>query len=59
VADRLGLSRWKANIDEKLETLDDIYRFAVEQTAMSRGQFLEVTVVVILILELARSLTSH
>ena len=31
---------------------DDIYRFAVEQVAISRGQFLELTVVLILILEL-------
>jgi len=52
VADRLGLTRWKANVKEKLETLDDIYRFAVEQSAMARGQFLELTVIVILVLEL-------
>ena len=52
VADRLGLERWKANVSEKLKTLDDIYRFAVQQSAMSRGEFLELTVVVILILEL-------
>ena len=52
VADRLGLERWKANVREKLKTLDDIYRFAVEQSSMSRGQFLESTIVVILILEL-------
>ena len=30
---RLGLDQWKANVKEKLNTLDDIYRFAVEQTA--------------------------
>jgi hypothetical protein len=52
VADRLGLNRWKQNVQEKLETLDDIYRFAVEQSAMARGQFLELTVIVILVLEL-------
>ena len=52
VADRLGLSTWKADIETKLKTLDDIYRFAVEQTAMSRGQFLELTIVLILVLEL-------
>jgi len=52
VADRLGLDRWKANVREKLTTLDDIYRFAVEQSSMSRGQFLELTVVLILVLEL-------
>jgi len=52
VADRLGLDRWKANVKEKLETLDDVYRFAVEHSSMSRGQFLELTVIVILVLEL-------
>ena len=51
-ADRLGLETWKSDVEQKLETMDDIYRFAVEQTAMSRGQFLELTIVLILILEL-------
>ena len=53
VTERLGLSTWKADVEAKLETLDDIYRFAVEQSAMSRGQFLEWIVVLILVLELA------
>ncbi len=52
VAERLGLAAWKADVEAKLETLDDIYRFAVEQSAMSRGQFLELTIVLILVLEL-------
>jgi hypothetical protein len=52
VAARLGLGRWKDSVEEKLKTLDDIYRFAVEQVAISRGQFLELTVVLILVLEL-------
>jgi hypothetical protein len=52
VADRLGLEIWKGKVQEKLKTVDDIYRFAVEQSSMSRGQFLELTVVVILVLEL-------
>jgi hypothetical protein len=51
-AARLGLDQWKANVREKLKTLDDIYRFAVEQTAMARGELLELTVVLILVVEL-------
>jgi hypothetical protein len=51
-AARLGLDHWKANVRDKLETLDAIYRFAVEQTAMSRGEVLELTIVLILVLEL-------
>jgi hypothetical protein len=53
VASRLGLQTWKANVQEKLKTLDDIYRFAVEQSSISRGQFLELAIVLILVLELA------
>jgi hypothetical protein len=52
VADRLGLDRWKANTTDKLNTLDAIYRFAVEQSSISRGQLLELAVVAILVLEL-------
>jgi hypothetical protein len=52
VAARLGLVRWKQSVEEKLETLDDIYRFAVEQVSISRGQFLELTIIVILVSEL-------
>jgi hypothetical protein len=52
VASRLGLEQWKSNVREKLKTLDDIYRFTVEQTAMARGELLELMIVLILILEL-------
>ena len=52
VADRVGLGKWKASVQSKLKTLDDIYRFAVEESSMSRGEFLELTIVLILILEL-------
>ena len=52
VAARLGLGRWKQNVEDKLKTLDDVYRFAVDQVTISRGQFLELTVVLILIIEL-------
>jgi hypothetical protein len=49
---RIGLDHWKANVRDKLKTLDDIYRFAVEQTAMARGETLEIMIVLILIFEL-------
>lgn len=51
-AERLALASWKADVETKLETLDDIYRFAVEQSGMARGTVLELTIVLILILEL-------
>ena len=52
VAARLGVGVWKASVDDKLETLDDVYRFAVEQVSISRGHFLELTIVAILVFEL-------
>lgn len=52
VGTRLGLDAWKRNVEGKLETLDDIYRFAVEQTGMSQGNMLELVIVLILVLEL-------
>jgi len=52
VAARLGLGAWKQSVAEKLKTLDDIYRFSVEQTQMSRGHLLELTIIAILVLEL-------
>ena len=51
-AARLGLQRWRESVEDKLETLDDIYRFAVEQVSISRGQFLEIAIVAILVFEL-------
>jgi hypothetical protein len=52
VADRLGLETWKANVKEKLATLDEIARFALDQSSASRGQLLEILVVLILVIEL-------
>jgi hypothetical protein len=51
-ASRLGLDGWKKNVAEKLQTVDALYRFAVDQAQMSRANLLELTVVLILVLEL-------
>jgi len=51
-AARLGLDAWKDAVKDKLKTLDDIYRFAVDRTAMDRGEILEAAIVFILVLEL-------
>ena len=52
VGARLGLERWKGHVREKLQTLDGIYHFAVEQSGIARGEFLELTIIAILVLEL-------
>ncbi|MEQ1761089.1 MAG: hypothetical protein ABL986_22505 [Vicinamibacterales bacterium] len=55
-ATRLGLDQWKANVRDKLKTVDDIYRFAVEHSAMARGEFLEATIVLLIVLEIVLAL---
>jgi hypothetical protein len=52
VGRRLDLDRWKTNVNDKLKTLDDIYRFLIDQVSMARGQFLELSIVLILVFEL-------
>ncbi len=51
-AARLGLAAWKDAVRDKLKTLDDIYRFAVDQTTMDRGEIMEGSIVLILVFEL-------
>jgi len=53
-AARLGLERWKKNVEDKLDTLNDIHRFAVEQTGISQANILELVIVGILLIELFR-----
>lgn len=52
VAARLGLDRWKNNVEEKLKTLNEIYESTVQQTGMSQGNLLELVIVLILVIEL-------
>lgn len=55
-AARLGLDQWKGSVRQKLKTLDDIYRFAVEHASMTRGEVLELTIVLLIVLEIALAL---
>jgi hypothetical protein len=52
VAARLGLDRWTRNVDEKLKTLDDIRRFAVEQAGIGQANTLELAIALICAIEL-------
>ena len=51
-AARLGVGRWKRSVDDKPQTLSDIYTFAAEDSHMVRGNFLELVIVLILLFEL-------
>jgi hypothetical protein len=49
---RLGLDHWKRSVAEKLKTLDDIHRFAVDQTGAAQGNIMEFAILLILVVEL-------
>jgi hypothetical protein len=49
VADRIGPHYVESRCRGKIKTLDNVSRFVVEQSSMARGQFLELTIVLILV----------
>jgi hypothetical protein len=51
-AARLGLADWQRQIDAKLASIGDLYRFLTDQARSSRDTFLEWIVIVLIALEL-------
>lgn len=51
-AQRLGLEDWQRQIDRKLASLGDMYRFFVDQSRTQRDEFMEIIVIVLIALEL-------
>ncbi|MFY9719835.1 MAG: hypothetical protein WAK16_09330 [Candidatus Cybelea sp.] len=50
-AARLGLSDWQRQIDTKLASVGEMYRFFSDQSRSRRDQFIEITVVVLVAVE--------
>jgi uncharacterized Rmd1/YagE family protein len=51
-AGKVGVPDYRNLVERKLKTADDLYNYMVEQFNQSRAFFLEVTVVLILLIEL-------
>lgn len=51
-AARLGLSDWQRQIDSKLASVGDMYRFFIDQARSRRDEFMELIVIVLIALEL-------
>jgi hypothetical protein len=51
-AGRLGLRDWQQQIDSKLRSIGEMYRFFTDQTQNARGEFLEVVIILLILLEL-------
>lgn len=50
---RLGLQDWQQQIESKLSSVGEVYRFATDQFQHSRSEFLELVIIVLIILEIA------
>jgi hypothetical protein len=50
-AGRLGLKDWQKQIDSKVETVNEMYRFFTDQAQASRSEFLEIVVILLVALE--------
>jgi hypothetical protein len=55
-SNKVGVSDYKNLVKEKLKTAEELYRFLIDQFHQTRNFVLEAAIVVILIIELARSL---
>ena len=51
-AGRLGLKDWQKQIDSKLETVNEMYRFFTDQAQAARSEFLEVVVIALIAIEI-------
>jgi hypothetical protein len=48
---RLGLKDWQKQIDSKLDTVNEMYRFFTDQAQASRSEFLEIVIVLLVAFE--------
>jgi hypothetical protein len=56
ISTRLGLSNWEQQIESKLRTVDEIYRFSSDQSQHARSEFLEVIIILLIVVEIILSL---
>ena len=51
-AERLGLEAWEKSVERKLEVLQEMYDILVQRVATARAELLEVTIVILIVIEL-------
>jgi hypothetical protein len=52
IAARLGLDDWQRQIESKLDSVGEIYRYLIDQAQIARGEFLEIIVIVLIAIEI-------
>lgn len=52
ISQRLGLDVWQRQIESKLDSVGDVYRYLVDQAQTARSEFLELIVIVLIAIEI-------
>ncbi len=52
VTGRLGLRDWQQQVDAKVETVNEMYRFFTDQAQAARSEFLETVVIILIVIEI-------
>jgi len=52
IATRLGLDDWQRQIESKLDSVGEVYRYLIDQAQIARGEFLEIIVIVLIAIEI-------
>ena len=52
VTGRLGLKDWQKQVDAKVETVNEMYRFFTDQAQAARSEFLELVVIILIAIEI-------
>ena len=55
---RLGIKDWQKQIDAKLATVDEMYRFFTDQAQAARSEFLEFVIIALIAIEILLALVS-
>jgi hypothetical protein len=55
ISARLGLSDWQEQIETKLESVGEVYRFATDQVQHTRSEFLELIIIILIVVEILLS----
>jgi hypothetical protein len=51
ISQRLSLAQWQAQVESKLDSVGELYRFANDQAELARSEFLEIIVILLIALE--------
>ncbi|HEY5093967.1 MAG TPA: hypothetical protein VII69_02495 [Candidatus Eremiobacteraceae bacterium] len=52
IAARLGLADWQSQIEGKLDSVGEVYRYLIDQAQIARGEFLEIIVILLIAIEI-------